>query len=269
MLGFCEDCIKELSDLSLGVRKLDDDFKVYSFYKYSEIKHLLYSKHKFYGYFVLNALAKLSFAKFVDLFSINFKVNAVALDDRVENFLYSHSAILTKHLKSKFVKPKFAVLQAQSNIKYSDETMSDERMVEAAEIAQATEFINEKEKKYQDPIAQGGGNVSGGQKQRLSIARAIAKDPEIFVFDDSFSALDFKTDSALREALATRTKNKTVIIVAQRISTILNADKIIVLEEGKMVGMGTHEELMKNNETYRQIALSQLSEEELGEKGGK
>ena len=157
----------------------------------------------------------------------------------------------------------------ESNIKYSDETMSDERMIEAAEIAQATEFINEKEKKYQDPITQGGGNVSGGQKQRLSIARAIAKDPEIFVFDDSFSALDFKTDSALREALATRTKNKTVIIVAQRISTILNADKIIVLEEGKMVGMGTHEELMKHNETYRQIALSQLSEEELGEKGGK
>ena len=157
----------------------------------------------------------------------------------------------------------------ESNIKYSDETMSDERMIEAAEIAQATEFISEKENKYQDPIAQGGGNVSGGQKQRLSIARAIAKDPEIFVFDDSFSALDFKTDSALRDALSTRTKNKTVIIVAQRISTILNADKIIVLEEGKMVGMGTHEELMKNNETYRQIALSQLSEEELGEKGGK
>ena len=157
----------------------------------------------------------------------------------------------------------------ESNIKYSDENMPDEKMIEAAEIAQATEFINEKENKYKDPIAQGGGNVSGGQKQRLSIARAIAKDPEIFVFDDSFSALDFKTDSALREALATRTKNKTVIIVAQRISTILNADKIIVLEEGKMVGMGTHEELMKDNETYRQIALSQLSEEELGEKGGK
>ena len=157
----------------------------------------------------------------------------------------------------------------ESNIKYSDENMSDERMIEAAEIAQATEFINEKENKYQDPIAQGGGNVSGGQKQRLSIARAIAKDPEIFVFDDSFSALDFKTDSTLREALSTKTKNKTVIIVAQRISTILNADQIIVLEEGKMVGIGTHEELMKNNETYRQIALSQLSEEELGEKGGK
>lgn len=157
----------------------------------------------------------------------------------------------------------------ESNIKYSDENMSDDQMIMAAEIAQATEFIESKEKKYQDPIAQGGGNVSGGQKQRLSIARAIAKDPEIFVFDDSFSALDFKTDSKLREALSTRTKNKTVIIVAQRISTILNADKIIVLEEGKMVGIGTHEELMKNNETYRQIALSQLSAKELGEKGGK
>lgn len=151
----------------------------------------------------------------------------------------------------------------ESNIKYSDEDMSDERMMEAARIAQATEFIKAKEKKYKDDIAQGGGNVSGGQKQRLSIARAIAKDPEIFVFDDSFSALDFKTDSALREALATKTENKTVIIVAQRISTILNADQIIVLEEGKVVGIGKHEELMKNNETYRQIALSQLSEEEL------
>ena len=151
----------------------------------------------------------------------------------------------------------------ESNIKYSDENMSDEQMKLAAEIAQATEFIESKENKYKDPIAQGGTNVSGGQKQRLSIARAIAKDPEIFVFDDSFSALDFKTDSNLREALAKQTKNKTVIIVAQRISTILNADQIIVLDEGKMVGIGTHEELMKNNETYRQIALSQLSEEEL------
>ena len=151
----------------------------------------------------------------------------------------------------------------ESNIKYSDENMSDKQMIEAAEIAQATEFIEGKEKKYKDEIAQGGSNVSGGQKQRLAIARAIAKDPEIFVFDDSFSALDFKTDSNLREALSQKTKNKTVIIVAQRISTILNADQIIVLEEGKVVGIGTHEELMKNNETYRQIALSQLSEEEL------
>ena len=151
----------------------------------------------------------------------------------------------------------------ESNIKYSNENMSDEKMLEAAEIAQATEFIEGKPDKYKSEIAQGGSNVSGGQKQRLSIARAVAKDPEIFIFDDSFSALDFKTDAQLREALAKRTKNKTNIIVAQRISTILNADKIIVLEDGKIVGQGTHEELIKNNETYRQIALSQLSEEEL------
>ena len=128
----------------------------------------------------------------------------------------------------------------ESNIKYSNENMPDDQMIKAAEIAQATEFIEGKENKYKDPIAQGGSNVSGGQKQRLSIARAIAKDPEIFIFDDSFSALDFKTDSELREALAEKTENKTVIIVAQRISTILNADKIIVLEEGKVVGIGTH-----------------------------
>ena len=156
----------------------------------------------------------------------------------------------------------------ESNIKYSDESMSDEKMIEAAEIAQATEFIEGKEDKYKSEIAQGGSNVSGGQKQRLSIARAVAKDPEIFVFDDSFSALDFKTDAALREALAQRTNNKTNIIVAQRISTILNADKIIVLDDGKIVGQGTHDELLKNNETYREIALSQLSEEELNKKEG-
>ena len=151
----------------------------------------------------------------------------------------------------------------ESNIKYSNEQMSDEQMINAAEIAQATEFIEGKQDKYKSEIAQGGNNVSGGQKQRLSIARAVAKDPEIFVFDDSFSALDFKTDATLREALAEKTKNKTSIIVAQRISTILNADKIIVLDDGKIVGQGTHEELFKTNETYRQIALSQLSEEEL------
>lgn len=152
----------------------------------------------------------------------------------------------------------------ESNIKYSDDNMSDEQMKTAARIAQATEFIEGKDKKYNSEIAQGGGNVSGGQKQRLSIARAIAKNPEIFVFDDSFSALDFKTDKTLREALSEKTKDKTVIIVAQRISTILNADQIIVLEEGKIVGKGTHEELMKTSEVYKQIALSQLSEKELG-----
>lgn len=151
----------------------------------------------------------------------------------------------------------------ESNIKYSNEDMSDERMKEAAEIAQAIEFIEAKPEQYDSEIAQGGNNVSGGQKQRLSIARAIAKDPEIFVFDDSFSALDYKTDSKLREALKEKTENKTVIIVAQRINTILNADQIIVLEDGKVVGKGTHKELMQKCETYRQIALSQLSKEEL------
>ena len=151
----------------------------------------------------------------------------------------------------------------ESNIKYSDENMTDEQMKNAAEIAQATEFIESKDEQYESEIAQGGNNVSGGQKQRLSIARAIAKDPEIFVFDDSFSALDFKTDSKLRSALKEKTEGKTVIIIAQRISTILDADQIIVLDEGKIVGKGTHKELMKNNEIYQQIALSQLSKEEL------
>lgn len=157
----------------------------------------------------------------------------------------------------------------ESNIKYSSEKMSDEEMKEAAKIAQATEFIEAKDEQYKSEISQGGSNVSGGQKQRLSIARAIAKDPEILVFDDSFSALDFKTDAKLREELSKKTKDKTVIIVAQRISTILNADQIIVLEEGKIVGIGRHEELLKTNETYRQIAYSQLSEKELENKNGK
>ena len=151
----------------------------------------------------------------------------------------------------------------ESNIKYGNPEMSDEEMIKAARIAQAEEFIEAKQEKYKSHIAQGGNNVSGGQKQRLSIARAIAIDPEILVFDDSFSALDLKTDSKLREALEKETKGKTVIIVAQRISTIMNAEQIIVLEEGKMVGKGTHEELMHTCETYKQIALSQLSEEEL------
>ena len=156
----------------------------------------------------------------------------------------------------------------KSNIKYSNENISEEQMKEAAEIAQASEFIESKEKKYEEEISQGGTNVSGGQRQRLSIARTIAKNPEIFVFDDSFSALDFKTDKKLREALSKKTQNKTVIIVAQRINTIMDAQKIVVLEEGKVVGIGTHGELLENNETYRQIALSQLSEEELKKKGG-
>ena len=154
----------------------------------------------------------------------------------------------------------------ESNIKYGKNSMSDDEMKKAAEIAQATDFIERKEKGFNSEIAQGGNNVSGGQKQRLSIARALAIDPEIIVFDDSFSALDFKTDSKLREELSKQTKGKTVIIVAQRISTILNADQIIVLDEGKIVGKGTHKELMQNCEEYKEIAMSQLSEDEL--KGG-
>jgi len=173
-----------------------------------------------------------------------------------------------KELRSKigFIPQKGVLFSGtiESNIKYGDENISEEKMKEATSIAQATEFIEAKEEKYSSHIAQGGSNVSGGQKQRLSIARAIAIDPEIFVFDDSFSALDLKTDRALREALKEKTENKTVIIVAQRISTILNANQIIVLDDGKIVGKGTHEELMKMCETYKQIAMSQLSEEELG-----
>ena len=136
-------------------------------------------------------------------------------------------------------------------------------MKKAASIAQAAEFIEEKPDKYQSEIAQGGDNVSGGQKQRLSIARAIAKEPKIFIFDDSFSALDFKTDAALRKELLKNISNATVFIVAQRISTIMNANQIIVLNEGKIVGKGTHEELLKSCEVYKQIALSQLSQSEL------
>ena len=152
-----------------------------------------------------------------------------------------------------------------SNIKYSDENMSDERMEEAARIAQAMEFIDSKPERFETPIAQGGTNVSGGQKQRLSIARAVAKNPEIFIFDDSFSALDFKTDAKLREALNELCANTkaTMLVVAQRVSSIMHADQIIVLDEGKMVGKGTHAQLLKTCEVYQEIAYSQLSKEEL------
>lgn len=150
-----------------------------------------------------------------------------------------------------------------SNLRYGREEATDVEIVRAAEIAQAMEFISSKPERFETEISQGGTNVSGGQKQRLSIARAIAKNPEIYIFDDSFSALDFKTDSALRKALKQETSDSTVLIVAQRISTILHADQIIVLDEGKVVGKGTHNELLKNCEVYKQIALSQLSKEEL------
>ena len=150
-----------------------------------------------------------------------------------------------------------------SNILYGNPDGSEAEMEEAAQIAQAEEFISHKKKKYHSPIAQGGSNVSGGQKQRLSIARAIAKHPDIYIFDDSFSALDYKTDVTLRQALKQKTKDSTVIIVAQRISTILHAEQIIVLDDGKVAGIGTHKELLKNCEAYYQIAASQLSEKEL------
>ena len=150
-----------------------------------------------------------------------------------------------------------------SNIKYGNAKASQKLVEKSAKIAQAAEFISELKNGYKNDIAQGGSNVSGGQRQRLSIARAIAVEPNVYIFDDSFSALDFKTDAKLRSALAKETKHKTVLIVGQRINTIMNADKIIVLDEGKIVGQGTHRELMKNCEVYQEIAASQLSEDDL------
>jgi len=150
-----------------------------------------------------------------------------------------------------------------SNIKYGNAKASQKLVEKSAKIAQAAEFISELKNGYKNDIAQGGSNVSGGQRQRLSIARAIAVEPNVYIFDDSFSALDFKTDAKLRSALAKETKHKTVLIVGQRINTIMNADKIIVLDEGKIVGQGTHQELMKNCQVYQEIAASQLSEDDL------
>lgn len=151
-----------------------------------------------------------------------------------------------------------------SNLRFGNDNATDEDIKKAAGIAQATEFIEAKDDKYESSISQGGSNVSGGQKQRLAIARAIAKNPKIFIFDDSFSALDLKTDTALRKALSENVKDSTVIIVAQRISTILHAEQILVLDDGKVVGKGAHEQLLKNCDVYREIAKSQLSAKELG-----
>lgn len=150
-----------------------------------------------------------------------------------------------------------------SNLKLGNEKLTEEEMKRVAQISQSLEFIDKKENEFDSPISQSGTNVSGGQKQRLAIARAIAKNPEIYIFDDSFSALDFKTDAKLRKALKEYTKDSTILIVAQRISSIMNADKIIVLEQGEIVGMGTHNELLKNCEVYKEIASSQLGEEEI------
>ena len=151
----------------------------------------------------------------------------------------------------------------KSNVKYGSKRVSDDKMKEAIKMAEAEEFVSKMENTYDSSLAQGGTNVSGGQKQRLSIARAIAKDPEIYIFDDAFSALDYKTDLSIRKNLKKYTKDATVLIVAQRIGTVLNADKIIVLDQGKCVGMGTHKELLKTCDIYKQIALSQVTKEEL------
>ena len=151
----------------------------------------------------------------------------------------------------------------KSNIKFGNKNTTDRDVRNALKTAQATDFVSKLAKNIDSPISQGGTNVSGGQKQRLSIARALAVNPNVYIFDDSFSALDFKTDATLRKELVKQTKGKTVLIVGQRISTIMNADKIIVLDEGKIVGQGTHDELMKSNGIYQEIAYSQLSKEEL------
>jgi len=149
------------------------------------------------------------------------------------------------------------------NIRFGKEQATDEEVRRAAEIAQASEFIRGMKDGYDSPISQGGANVSGGQKQRLSIARALVRKPGIYVFDDSFSALDFKTDAKLREALRAETADACVILVAQRVSTVIDADRIIVLDEGRIVGMGTHRELLQTSDVYREIVASQLSEEEI------
>ena len=176
-----------------------------------------------------------------------------------------HLKLHTLRSKLGFVPQKGVLFSGtiESNISFGVPDASPEVVAKAAQIAQASEFIEAKPEGYQEAISQGGTNVSGGQKQRLSIARAIAKNPEIYIFDDSFSALDYKTDSALRKALKEELTDSTVLIVAQRISTIMHAEQILVLDEGRIVGKGTHKELLKDCEVYRQIAASQLSKEEL------
>lgn len=186
-------------------------------------------------------------------------VDGINVKDYTQEFL---------HNKIGYVPQKAVMFNGtvNSNIAYGDNgkgEISEEKIKKAIEVAQGKEFVEKMDEKYDTHIAQGGTNVSGGQKQRLAIARAIARNPEIYIFDDSFSALDYKTDSLLRKALKEYTKDATSLIVAQRIGTIMNADKIIVLEDGVSVGMGTHKELLKNCDVYKEIALSQLSKEEL------
>jgi ATP-binding cassette subfamily B protein len=162
--------------------------------------------------------------------------------------------------------PQKAVLftgTVAANIRYGREEATDEEVRHAAEVAQAIEFVEALPEKFASPVAQGGGNLSGGQKQRLSIARAIVRQPDVYVFDDSFSALDYVTDAKLRAALKAETTNATVFVVAQRISTVINADRIVVLDDGRVVGIGTHAQLLERNEIYREIVASQVSLEEV------
>ena len=186
-------------------------------------------------------------------------VDGINVKDYTQEFL---------HNKLGYVSQKAVIFDdtVKNNISYGDngkEKITEDKIKEAIEVAQGKEFVEKMDDKYDTHLAAGGTNVSGGQKQRLSIARAIARNPEIYIFDDSFSALDYKTDSILRKELKKYTNDSTILIVAQRIGTIMNADKIIVLDNGECVGIGTHKELLKNCEVYNQIALSQLSKEEL------
>ena len=197
--------------------------------------------------------------RFYDATEGEILVDGVNVKDYNLNFL---------HDKIGYVSQKAVIFNdtVTGNVAYGDNgkgKISKEKVKEAIEVAQGKDFVEKMENTYDTQMAQSGTNVSGGQKQRLSIARAIARDPEIYIFDDSFSALDYKTDSILRKELKKYTKDATTLIVAQRIGTIMNADKILVLDEGKVVGEGTHKELLKTCEVYKQIALSQLSKEEL------
>ena len=197
--------------------------------------------------------------RFYDVTDGEILIDGVNVKDYTQEFL---------HNKLGYVSQKAVIFNdtVKNNVSYGENgkgEITEEKIKKAIEVAQGKEFIEKMENQYDTEMSQGGTNVSGGQKQRISIARAIARDPEIYIFDDSFSALDYKTDSVLRKELKKYTKDATTLIVAQRIGTIMNADKIIVLDEGKVVGMGTHKELLKNCPVYEQIALSQLSKEEL------
>lgn len=199
--------------------------------------------------------------RFYDATSGEVLVDGVNIKDYTQKYLHS---------KIGYVSQKAVIFNdtVSNNVAYGDDLkgeISKDSVKKAIEVAQAKDFVEKMEKSYDTDMARGGTNVSGGQKQRISIARAISREPEIYIFDDTFSALDYKTDSVLRKALREYTKNATILIVAQRIGTIMNADKIIVLDEGKIVGMGKHKELLENCEVYKQIALSQLSKEELEE----